>query len=690
MTDKSLLVALVGNPNSGKSCIFNQLTASHAKVGNWGGVTVEGKTGALRSDRRTFNIMDLPGLYSLSTVSPDEEITRDLIIHGDAQRRRPDLIIHIIDGCQLERSLYLTLQLLDQDIPLVIALNMFDEMRKRRLIVDIKAISGNLGLPIIPTVANRGEGIRELVDTMQQIIDDKAFSPALFRFDYATEKALSDIQEIFSNSGFDLSRGRLIGLLTNAPSADKDLPGELVGRSREVAESAKPAVGETWIDAITHARYKAISILLAKSVAPRLSRDDKLTSRLDGILLHNIWGIPIFLLIIFLLFQATFSLGALPMRGIDAGMSFLSNQIKFTKPGFWGELFGDGIVGGVGMMLSFVPTVLILLTGIYFIEDTGYMARAAFLMDRVMRLIGLHGRAFIPLMMGFGCNVPALFASRSIGNPRDRLLTMLLTPLMSCSARLPIYVMVTAAFFPKYGSLVIFSLYLLGALLALGLGRLLSRTLLTGPPAPFVMELPVYRFPSLKNILRQIGFMAGIFAKRIGTFIVFFAVFIWFLSNFPYSKVPPGSSQSPEISATSIESAESLAKRDKYIHYLGQFIEPVMRPLGFTVEMDIALVSGLIAKEAVVVTMGVLLTGASDTDKDSLIEQLRKNIPSTAAALAFLVFVLLYIPCLSTIVTLQYENRQWIWTAFSIGYLMAVAYIAAFVTYRLGMALGLG
>ncbi len=685
-----LTVALIGNPNSGKSCIFNYLTKSQERVGNWGGVTVQKKSALLKIDEYEFEIIDLPGLYSLSTVSPDEELTRDLVIYGDENNRRPDIIIQVIDGCQLERSLYLTLQLIDQDIPLIIALNMFDEVRKCRINIDVKALSDRLGIPIVPTIGNRGEGVQELITQLKKTASYENSKPLSYKFDKATEKVINSIQEIWVNAGITLTRGRIIGLLTNAPASEKGLPSDLITLSHKIAEINKPSIGENWIDAITHTRYKTISNILAQCVQPSISRNDRFTSKVDSVLLHRIWGIPFFLLLMFILFQLTFTLGVIPVRWFDMGVSFLANLLRENIPGFIGRLIGDGIVGGVGMMLTFVPTILILLLGIYFIEDTGYMARAAFLMDRLMRLIGLHGKAFIPLIIGFGCNVPALLACRTIGNPKDRLLTMLLIPFMSCSARLPIYVMITAAFFPKFGGFIIIGLYLLGILIAFILGKTLKQTVLKGPSAPFVLELPVYRFPSVSNVLRQIGLIAAIFVKRIATFVVLFALFIWFLSNFPNSNTSQGSIDTPEVSPPSQIMKSQIQHRETYIYYLGNVIEPIMRPLGFTLEMDISLLSGFIAKEAVVVTLGVLLTGSTDTDRSSLIEQIRKNIPSPAVALAFLVFVLLYIPCLTTTVTLQYESRKWQWVLFSVGYQMLIEYILAFFTYRLSLIFGLG
>jgi len=662
------LIALTGNPNSGKTTLFNQLTGSNQKVANYSGVTVELREGVASYDGVPFRILDLPGLYSLSAVSPDEEIARDLIVHGIGAAGRPDLIVQVIDGGRLERSLLLTMQLIEQNIPIVIALNMYDEVARRGLLIDPKLLSERLGAPVIPTVGNKGSGMKLLMAAIKSSLNGSRPTPMHIEFDPPTEDALSRIETICLEAGTPISRGVAIGLLTHEPSAGGGLATETVELAREISQSGKPAIGGSWTDAVTHARYAAISELLAGTAGVNSTRFDSRTARLDHILIHRYSGIPIFLFILYLLFQATFTLGAYPMNWIDAGVTWLSSAVKLAIPGVFGLVIGDGFIHGVGMVLIFLPNILILMMGIHLLEDSGYMARAAFLMDRVMRLMGLHGRAFIPLLMGFGCNVPAMMGSRVLESRRDRLLTLLLIPFMSCSARLPVYVMVTAAFFPNHGGLVIFCLYVGGSLTAVILGKLFSRTILRGQTAPFMLELPPYRWPTLKTTTNLLRFTTKTFLRRIGGVTAMFAVAIWFLSYFPRPLEDIGS---PGFG------------KDTYIYRIGGVIEPVFEPLGFTLPMDIALVSGFVAKEVVAATMGVLFAGDAEASQETMVEQLRRQIPGTAAALAFLVFVLLYTPCLTTVVTLQRESRKWYWTTFSVLYQTLFAWGAAWATFRI-------
>lgn len=666
------IVALCGNPNSGKTSLFNHLTGSHQHVANYAGVTVDLHEGTLRRNGSSFKVVDIPGLYSLSAASPDEEIARDLIVHGVGAAGRPDLVVQVVDGGRLERSLLLTLQLIDQGIPLVIALNMYDEIRKRGLMISPDKLGRALGVKVIPTVGNRGEGIAELTEAIITGFDGGSATPLKVHFDQDTESALQKIETICADNGKEISRGVAIGILTREPSATKELSAPVDAAVSHELGSLTPSVGGSWTDAVTHARYAAISKLLAGTAAPNGASEDRMTSRIDAALIHPIWGVPLFLMLLYGLFQLTFSLGAYPMDWINAGVTWLAASVKTVLPGLPGEVLGDGFISGAGMVLVFLPNILILLMGIHLLEDSGYMARAAFLMDRVMRLMGLHGKSFIPLLMGFGCNVPAMMASRTLESRRDRLLTMLLTPFMSCSARLPVYVMVTAALFPKHGGLVIFCLYVGGSIVAVALGRIFSKTLLRGKSAPFVMELPPYRWPTGKTTWTIFRFTTKIFLKRIGGAVALFATLIWFLANFPR----------PESGA-----AETAYNHESYIYQIGAVLDPMMKPLGFNVQMDVALVSGFIAKEVVVATMGVLFTGSSGTEKSTLVEELRRQIPGPEAGLAFLVFVLLYTPCLTTIVTLQREGKRWGWTLFSIIYQTGFAWGAAWVTYQIAIAL---
>jgi len=721
------VIALVGNPNSGKTSIFNQLTGGHQHVGNWSGVTVERRDGWLESDGVRLRITDLPGMYSLAADSPDEVIVRDFIVHGLGADGRPDLVVQVIDGGSLERSLLLTMQLLEQDIPLVIALNMYDEVQRRGMLINAEKLAQKLGVPVVPTIGTRGMGVAELVAAIRQTLrgdegvppgrsdpasklseahhlDGQAppascrghtalrnagVSPSRYRikFDAATETALQHLQFLCADAGRPIPRGIAIGMLTGEPSAFRNIPDSTTETIQKLVRERQPDAGGSWTEAVVHARYAAISRLLAETVGSGgRDRVHSRTSHLDAVLIHRLWGIPLFLLILFLLFQITFRLGGYPADWIDRLFSFAADSVKALLPrGVVADLMADGVIRGVGFIAVFLPNIVILLTGIHLLEDSGYMARAAFLMDRVMRLMGLHGRSFIPMMMGFGCNVPALMGTRILDDRRDRLLTMLLIPLMSCSARLPVYVMVTAACFPRSGGAVIFGLYLLGLVTAVLLGRLFRRTILRGQAAPFVMELPPYRWPTLMTTWSVIRRTFILYLRRIAVTVAIFAVVIWFLANFPRV-------QQPASSATAAPTGAAVATYGEttYIHRLGDVINPVMKPLGFTLEMNIALIAGFIAKEVVVATMGVLYTGSGEVDSSTLIERLRRDIPSPAVALAFLVFVLLYTPCLTTVVTLQRETRHWVWTAFSIVYQTGVAWLAALATRHIATWAGLG
>ncbi|MFN3822122.1 MAG: ferrous iron transport protein B, partial [bacterium] len=466
-----------------------------------------------------------------------------------------------------ERNLLLTLQLCDQELPLVVLLHMFDEVRRRNIVIDPRKLSHYLGVPVVPTVGTKGEGIAQLIEILEALASKETLpiSPFKVEFDPSVEEALENIQQLCLEEGYAISRGYAIGLLTGEPSAGRHFPPSLLSAIRELVHRKKPHLGNSWADEITHYRYSAISRLMGLVASPYPNDEDTFTHRLDSVFIHPYWGIPIFLVVLFILFQLTFSLGAIPMGWIDQGMSQLSRWVVRLVPGIWGQIIGEGVIGGAGMILVFLPNIIILMMGIHLLEDSGYMARAAFLMDRMMRLMRLHGKAFIPLLMGFGCNVPALLATRTLESHRDRLLTMLITPFMSCSARLPVYVMITAALFPRSGGLIIFGLYLLGIVVAIIMGRLLSRTLLKGQSVPFVLELPPYRWPTLKTTYRLLKFSTWLFIKRIGTLVACSAVFIWFLTYFPPSSSPFGKTEAPLVGY----------RENSYIYYLGRAIEPI-------------------------------------------------------------------------------------------------------------------
>ncbi|NQT35489.1 ferrous iron transport protein B [bacterium] len=687
INSREIVIALTGNPNSGKTSVFNHLTGSNQHVGNWSGVTVERLDGWLHYGKHKMRITDLPGMYSLSAGSPDEVITRDFIVHGVGSEGRPDVVVQVIDGGSLERSLLLTMQLIEQEIPMVIALNMWDEVQSRGLLIDPDKLSEKLGIRVIPTVGNRGEGIDELIEAILTVSEEKEPSETMhIRFDQATEHVVEEIISACKKVAKPISRGFALGILTSEEDALDTLNPELRMEVTEIIHLHKPQHGASWSEAVTHARYSAISKLLTKVIGSSVGYlGDTLTSRIDRVLINRFWGLPIFILLLLMLFEVTFTVGVYPMEWIDAVISWLADLAKNNLPaGFINGFVADGIISGAGFILVFLPNIVILLMGIHLLEDSGYMARAAFIMDRVMRLMGLHGRAFIPLLMGFGCSVPAIMASRTLENRRDRILTILVTPLMSCSARLPIYVMVAAAFFPRHGGFLIFSLYFLGSLTAILVGQLFGKTVLRGQTTPFVMELPPYRWPTGKTSWFIFKRIIKLYLRRIGVVVLPFTIVIWFISNYPQTEM---SSNIPSVETQSVEYSR---QRETYLTMAGKYIEPVMRPLGFTVPMDVALISGLVAKEVVVATLGVSLTGEESPGEETLVRKLQNHIPSRAVALAFLVFVLLYTPCLMTIITIHRETKGWFWVTFSLLYQTALAYLGAFLTLHIAVMIGLG
>lgn len=686
--NKEYVVALVGNPNSGKTTIFNNLTGQNQKVANWSGVTVERKDGYLQRNGKSFRITDLPGLYSLQPSSPDEEIASRFIKGKLDSNDTPNVIVQIIDGGSLQRSFLLTMQLLELEIPLVLVINMWDEVKRRGIKINPSRLSRLLGIPVITSIGNKGVGLGDLIDALEETSKSEHVIPRNVRYDDTFEKTIADVKSILNETGNSVSKSDVIDILIDSDNNLK-IPEHLFDRISELKNSHIPIKGRDWKESITHLRYATISRVLA-GIAEVSTADatDSLTDRIDRILLHRYLGIPLFILIMAVLFHITFVIGAIPMEWIEDGVAILAQTVRGLMPAmFITSLLVDGIITGAGTVLVFLPNIILLLMGIYLLEASGYMARVAFLMDRVMRLMGLHGRSFIPMLMGFGCNVPAIMASRTLDNRRDRILTMLLVPLMSCSARLPVYVMVAAAFFSQWGGLVIFSLYMLGTLTALFVGRLFGRTILKGGTAPFIMELPPYRFPTLKTTYLLLRYTIIIYIKRIATVVLVFAIFIWFLSTYPQpssTPVPVNASADHMNQNTGEVKQTSTVKpfgESTALYKIGKAIDPIFRPLDFSLEMNIALISGFVAKEVVVATFGILLVGDEDADDLSITEQLRENIPSNASALAFLVFVLLYTPCLTAIVTLHKESRSKYWTMVSVVYQTTVAYIGAWITY---------
>lgn len=710
-------VALVGNPNCGKTSLFNISSGAHEHVGNYSGVTVDAKIGEFEFQGYRFRLVDLPGTYSLSAFSPEELYVRKHIIE-----ETPDIIINVVDAGNLERNLYLTTQLIDMDVRMVMALNMYDALENSGNELDITQLSRLLGMPIIPTVSRTGKGIDQLfhtiislyegADFMGQKEEIKAEAMKAFRewhdtyvpdhdFQHAHEHddyfhEGSFIRSIQINHGPDLERcietlqaaiERSSSLHTHYSTRfiaikllelDKDIEArairplsdgiEILALRDRLAVKIQNLLGEDSEQAVTDAKYGFIAGALKETYTDHHKETNVLTKAIDAIVTHKWLGFPIFFFFLYLMFEVTFVLGEYPMQGIDWCVGLLEGWIQTQMAdGILKDLLIDGVIGGVGGVIVFLPDILLLYFFISLMEDSGYMARAAFIMDKLMHKMGLHGKSFIPLIMGFGCNVPAVMASRIIESPKTRLVTMLVTPLMSCSARLPIYLVMIGAFFPENGSLVLFSIYVTGILLAVLLARIFSKFLVKGEDTPFVMELPPYRMPTPKSIFRHTWEKGRQYLRKMGGIILVASIIVWALSYFPRNEQYKTISEQQENS---------------YIGQLGKIIEPVMKPLGYDWKMSVGIFSGLGAKEIVVSTLGVLYTN-ENLDADSV--DLTGRIPATPLqAYSYMIFVLLYFPCLATLVAIRKESGKWKWAFFSAVYSTSLAWLMAFLIYQIG------
>lgn len=673
---RTINVALVGNPNCGKTSLFNIASGAHEHVGNYSGVTVDAKEGHFSFEGYNFRIVDLPGTYSLSAYSPEELYVRRHIVE-----ETPDVIINVLDASNLERNLYLTTQLIDMNVRMVIALNMFDELEASGNTLDYQNLGKLIGVPMIPTVSRSGKGIEQLFKTIIQIYEDDEQNRSHSRHIHINhgaelERSIDEVKRVISlneNIRHKFStRFLAIKLLENDAEVMRfasQLPnGKEIARTREqeVQRLAKD-INEDSEQAIMDAKYGFISGALKETFTDNHQKQENITPVIDSIVTHRIWGYPIFFLFLYLMFQLTFVLGEYPMQGIEwivekAGDLLRANMAE----GPLKDMLIDGVVGGVGGVIVFLPNILILYFCISLMEDSGYMARAAFIMDKIMHQMGLHGKSFIPLIMGFGCNVPAIMASRTIENRKSRLITMLINPLMSCSARLPIYLVMVGAFFPGTASFVLLSIYAIGILLAVVMARLFSRFLVKGDDTPFVMELPPYRMPTMKAILRHTWEKGAQYLRKMGGIILVASIVIWALGYYPNH-----------------HSYNTVAEQQEhsYIGQIGKAIEPVIEPLGFDWKLGIGLLSGVGAKELVVSTLGVLYT--NDTEADTV--SLRERIPITPlVAFCYMVFVLIYFPCIATLVAIKQESGSWRWAIFAALYTTLLAWVIAFAIYQIG------
>lgn len=711
---RTINVALVGNPNCGKTSLFNIASGAHEHVGNYSGVTVDAKEGFFDFQGYHFRIVDLPGTYSLSAYTPEELYVRKHIIE-----ETPDVIINVADSSNLERNFYLTTQLIDMNVRMVIALNMYDELESSGNKLDYIKLSQLIGVPMIPTVCRRGEGIDQLFHVIigiyeggdflsqkgeirSEILEDlrdwhKTYVPD---HEFGSHKEEEDarprgyMRHIHINHGPELERSieevkkaisqnedirhkystrfLSIKLLENDKEIENfisTLPNgkEIIAIRNKESLRIRKVMNEDSEQAITDAKYGFITGALKETFTDNHLEKEQTTRVIDSIVTHRIWGYPIFFLFLYIMFEGTFVLGDYPMQGIEWLVDQLGNLIRNNMTeGPLKDLLIDGIIGGVGGVIVFLPNILILYFFISILEDSGYMARAAFIMDKIMHRMGLHGKSFIPLIMGFGCNVPAIMATRTIEDRKSRLITMLVNPLMSCSARLPIYLVMIGAFFPNCASFMLLCIYTAGILLAVIMARIFSKFLVKGEDSPFVMELPPYRMPTSKSIMRHTWEKGAQYLKKMGGIIMIASIIIWFLGYYPQH-----------------DAYESVAEQQEnsYIGQIGKAIEPVIKPLGFDWKLGIGLISGVGAKELVVSTLGVLYTNEGDVENVNL----SNRIPITPlVALAYMLFVLIYFPCIATFAAIKQESGNWKWAIFTAGYTTGLAWLIAFTVFQIG------
>lgn len=711
---RTINVALVGNPNCGKTSLFNIASGAHEHVGNYSGVTVDAKEGFFDFQGYHFRIVDLPGTYSLSAYTPEELYVRKHIIE-----ETPDVIINVVDSSNLERNFYLTTQLIDMNVRMVITLNMYDELEASGNKLDYTQLSQLIGVPMVPTVCRRGEGVDKLFHVIigiyeggdflsqkgeirSEILEDlrdwhKTYVPD---HEFGSHKEEEDarprgyMRHIHINHGPELERS--IEEVKKAISQNEDirhkystrfLSIKLLENDREIENfistlpngkeiiairnketlRIRKVMNEDSEQAITDAKYGFITGALKETFTDNHLEKEQTTRVIDSIVTHRIWGYPIFFLFLYIMFEGTFVLGDYPMQGIEWLVDQLGNLIRNNMAeGPLKDLLIDGIIGGVGGVIVFLPNILILYFFISILEDSGYMARAAFIMDKIMHRMGLHGKSFIPLIMGFGCNVPAIMATRTIEDRKSRLITMLVNPLMSCSARLPIYLVMIGAFFPNCASFMLLCIYTAGILLAVIMARIFSKFLVKGEDSPFVMELPPYRMPTSKSIMRHTWEKGAQYLKKMGGIIMIASIIIWFLGYYPRH-----------------DTHESVAEQQEnsYIGQIGKAIEPVIKPLGFDWKLGIGLISGVGAKELVVSTLGVLYTNEGDVENVNLSDR----IPITPlVALAYMLFVLIYFPCIATFAAIKQESGSWKWAIFAAGYTTGLAWLVAFTVFQIG------
>lgn len=690
-------VALIGNPNCGKTSLFNIASGAREHVGNYSGVTVDAKAGTFRYKDYRFNIVDLPGTYSLSAYSPEE-----LYVRRYLREEMPDVIINVVVASNIERNLYLTTELIDMDRSMVIALNMYDELQRSGAVLDYETLGRMIGVPVVPTVSRTGEGIHELFDAVIDVYEGRHESVRHVHVSLGKE-----IEDAVRQIKDEIKRDPHIGqhfsprylaikflerdvevdrILAESPDYHRlvILRDSLVGRIEKMRN-------EDITSSVANEKYGFISGALKETMVETPKAEARTTRIIDAFVTNKLFGFPIFIAVMFFIFWCTFFIGQYPMDWIEGAVEWLGGVVNEQMPeGPLKDLISDGIIGGVGGVIVFLPNILILYFFISFMEDSGYMARAAFIMDKIMHRIGLHGKSFIPLVMGFGCNVPAIMAARAIESRSSRIITVLINPFMSCSARLPVYILLVGTFFESHAALAFMGLYLLGVVVAVVTARLLRRFYFHADETPFVMELPPYRIPTLKSSLIHMWSKGEQYLKKMGGIILVASIIVWALNYFPrHEEMPVAPVEG--VATTAVDDTAIDSTKDSYLEMAGKWINPVMEPLGFHWRASVAVLAGVPAKEIVVSTLGVLYTGQEDIDDNSLSTRLMAPGPSgrpdftPAVAISFMIFVLLYFPCIATVTAIVRETGSWKYGLFSMTYNTLVAWLVAFIGYRIAL-----
>lgn len=714
----NITVALVGNPNAGKTSFFNHATGLHEKVGNYGGVTVDLKTGVFRHKGYTINLVDLPGTYSITEFTPEERYVRDYLT-----KNNPDVVLNIVDASNLERNLFLTTQLVDMNVRIVMALNMFDEMTAKGDRFDYVALGKMMGFPIVPTTAVKGKGITDVLETIVDVYEEKKDLNKHIHINYGLdiEDAIVPIKKKIELNKDIINvypaRYIAINVLENTKSTVEEIStlpngNEIIAEATIKRQELEKDYNEDVYTLLTNARYAFIRGALKETYRKNEEKIKNHAYKADDLLTNRWLGFPILIFFMWLMFQATFTIGAYPQAWIETAVNWFGNLVySWMDEGILRDLIVNGIISGVGGVLVFLPNILILFLFISILEDTGYMARAAFIMDKLMHKIGLHGKSFIPFLIGFGCSVPAIMTTRTLENRKDRVVTILVTPFMSCSARLPVYLLFIAAFFHKNQGLILLSVYLIGAIIAILTALLLNKTAFKGLSEQFVMELPPYRIPTMRNTLVHMWDKSVQYLQKMATVILLASIIIWALEYFPRSSEESRvvaqeiefvtaqdniSEIQKDSTLMSLELRQDAIQSEKsYMGQIGHFIEPIVRPCGFDWRMGVSLVTGIAAKEVIVSTLGVLLQASDDEENTtSLVKKIesqrwtsgpKKGEPlfTPLVAYGFMLFVLISTPCFATITAVKRE-AGWLAVLFTLLYNTGLAWLVSFLVYQIG------